>query len=124
MSTEVLQQARAKYDRATAAYMVERRNGGITELDPMDPDESDDIAAGAKWKARNPMAATVMAAWQRCKAELDAAAANVRRDRGDKSCPVCKDRVPMGVVEPAPAPKAYVDSRLPPERDEEAEGLL
>lgn len=26
--------------------------------------------------------------------------------------------------EPAPAPKGYVETRLPPERDEEAEGLL
>lgn len=125
MSTEVLQQARAKYDRATAAYMVERRNGGITELDPLDPDESDDIAAGAKWKARTPIAATVMSAWQRCKAELDAAAANVRRDRGDKSCPVCKDRVPMGEPPAVEAPAMGVaDRRLPPERDEEGEGLL
>lgn len=124
MSTEVLQQARAKYDRATAAYMVERRNGGITELDPMDPDESDDKAAGAKFKARNPVGAAVLGTWQRAKAELDHAAANVRRERGDKSCPVCKDRVPMGPKEPDAAPKAYVDSRLPVERDEEVEGLL
>jgi hypothetical protein len=124
MSTEVLQQARARYDRATAAYMEQRRSGGITELDPLDPDESDDIAAGAKWKARNPIAATVMSAWQRCKAELDAAAANVRRERGDKSCPTCKDRVPMGAKETVPAPAGYTDSRLPPERDEEAQGLL
>jgi hypothetical protein len=124
MSTEVLQQARVRYDRATAAYMAERRSGGITELDPLDPDESDEIAAGAKWKARTPVAATVMGFWQRCKAELDAAAANVRRDRGDKSCPTCaKDE--RGPALPAREPAAGVaDRRLPPERDEEAEGLL
>lgn len=120
MSTEVLQEARTRYDRATAAYMVERRSGGIIELDPLDPDDSDDIAAGAKWKARTPVAGTVMAAWQRCKAELDAAASNVRRERGDLTCPTCPGRVPMGAPPSEAPPQGVADRRLPPERDDEA----
>jgi len=124
MNTDVLQQARAKYDRATAAYWQQRDSGGITALDPLDPDESDEIAAGAKFKARTPVGVTVLGVWQRCKAELDAAAANVRRDRGDKSCPTCaKDE--RGPALPAREPGLGVaDRRLPVERDEEAEGLL
>lgn len=110
-----LSAARAKYDRATAAYWQQRDNGGITALDPMDPDESDEIAAGAKFKARTPVGVTVLGVWQRCKAELDAAAAILRRERGDTSCPTC----PKGEKrEIAPAPGGSVDSRLPVERDD------
>ena len=118
---EVLQAARVKYDRATASYWQQRDNGGITELDPLDPDESDDIAAGAKFKARTPAGATVLGAWQRCKAELDAAAANLRRERGDRSCPVCPGEHDGLRAVPAD-PVVAEDRRLPPERDDEAGG--
>lgn len=118
---EVLQQARAKYDRATHAFREQKHNGGITELDPMDPGESDDLAAGARLKARTPVGVTVFGVWQKCKAELDAAANNVRREQGQAGCPTCPGKAPMGEREmPVPMP----DSRLPRERDEEGEGLL
>lgn len=118
---EVLQQARARYDIATRNFRECKRNGDITELDPMDPAESDERAAGARLKARNPVGVTVFGFWQKAKAELDAAANNVRREQGQAGCPTCPGKAPMGERE---APVPMPDSRLPRERDEEGEGLL
>ncbi len=116
VATEVLYQVRRRYDIATAKYWEQRRNGGIRELDPDDPDESDALAAGAKFRPTTPAAAVVLGVWQRCKAELDAAAANLAREQGKTDCPVCDRAVPMG-EQPA---QFEPDPRLPPERDEDA----
>lgn len=120
-ATGILATARRKFEIATAKYWEQRRNGGIRELDPGDPQESDDIAAGAKYKATTPAAAMVLGVWQKCKAELDQAAANDARERGRTECAICPGPRPMG---PAPAADEgpMPDPRLPPERD--AEGSL
>lgn len=124
MSTEVLQEARRKYDIATAAWFKYRDLGEIALIDPGLQEESDEIAKGRKYKCTSPAASMAMGVWQRRKAELDAAANNVRRERGDLSCPTCaKDEA--GVIPPAREPaRGVADRRLPVERDEEAEGLL
>jgi hypothetical protein len=81
----------------------------------MVPEESDEIAKGRKYRTTSPVAATVMLVWQKCKAELDHAAANHRRELGDTTCATCPAGERGGV---APAPAALPDPRLPPERDD------
>lgn len=117
MSTEVLQEARRKYDLATAQWLKYRDLNEIMPLDPGDKDESDEIAKGRKYKCLSPAAAMAMGVWQKRKAELDHAAANLRRERGDLSCATCDDREARAAKEMdgvVPTP----DRRLPPERDD------
>lgn len=112
---ERLEAARNAYNAATSAYWNQRDDGGIVPLDPAVPKDSDDLAAGAKFKATTPTATKVLGVWQVCKAALDHAAADLRRERGDKACATCPK--PKGYVAPA---RATEDLRLPPEHDEEA----
>lgn len=111
MSNEVLEKARRAYDIATRMYWIQRRNGGIVPLDPSIPKDSDDLAAGAKFKTTTPAAATALGVWQKCKAELDAAQWNQQRALGNEECPVCPKR------ELPPWPEQ--DRRLPPEKDDD-----
>jgi hypothetical protein len=111
MSTDVMQAARRAYDIATRGWHEQRANGGIERLDPSIPEDSDELSKGAKYKATTPAAKTVLGVWQKCKAELDAAAANHRRSLGDESCPTCPKKDEKWI---APEP----DRRLPPERDD------
>lgn len=114
MSDGVLTSARRAYDTATSNWYRQREIGGIVPLDQEIPRDSDDLAAGAKYKAATPAGATVLGVWQKCKAELDAAAAIVRLSRGDVSCPSCP--------KPPPGFEAPRNDRLPPERDDDEAG--
>ena len=109
---ENLTAARKLYEAATAAYWVQRDIGGIAPLDRMDPDDSDEIAKGAKFKCTTPAARTVLALWQRRKAELDHAAGILQRERGDASCVVCSHTEARMAGLPTAAQLA--DMRLPP----------
>lgn len=109
----VLQEARRKYDIATSLWREQRAIGGIVPLDREIPEDNDALAAGAKYKCATPAAVTALGVWQKCKAELDAAAVNNRRAAGDESCSMCP-RPPRSV-----AAVSADDTRLPPERDED-----
>ncbi len=109
---EILAAARRKYDIATAAWRNQREIGGIVPLDPLIPRDNEDLAAGANYKCTTPAAVMVLGVWQKCNAELNAAAATVRSERGNRECPVCP-LAPWAKQESTP------DSRLPPERDED-----
>lgn len=108
----VLQEARRKYDIATESWREQRALGGIAPLDRSIPEDNEELSKGAKYKCTTPAAAMVMGIWQRCNAELNAAAENERRRGGDESCPTCDRPEPMG------RPEAVEDSRLPPERED------
>jgi len=95
---EVLTDAQKAYDIATTAWYRERDAGGIVKLDPNVQADSDEIHRGARYKTTTPAGAMVLGVWQKCKAELDAAAANRKGELALRP-----------------------DSRLPPERDEDAE---
>lgn len=86
---EVLADARDRYDRATQAFRSQKDLGAIVPLDRSIPEEDDEYAKGVRLRCVDGMARAVFAEWQKCKADLDAAAANLQRERGDMSCPVC-----------------------------------
>lgn len=120
---ENLHAARRKYDIATAAWFKYRDLNEIVELDPMISEESDEIAKGRKYKCTSPAATMAMGVWQKRKSDLDHFAAARRRELGDTSCAICKDREARSAKEMGgrmPEP----DSRLPPERDDEQEAPL
>lgn len=107
-AAEVLAKARNKYELATEALHTQRDLGNIVRLDRSVPEEDDEYAKGVRWRCLNGTAATVMGVWQKCKAELDAAAANAEREAGRTA------------HQRTEAP-AIQDSRLPRERDDEEE---
>lgn len=120
MSNDVLAAARRAYDIATASWNEQRRIGGIARLDRDIPEDSDELSKGARYKCTTPAAAMVMGVWEKCKAELDAAAANRRRDLGDESCPTCPEKDSLARTAERIMALAEPDKRLPPEHDDEA----
>jgi hypothetical protein len=109
--------ARSNYEIAEKAYWVERDRGGIVELDRTVPAEQDAWHAGQRWKCVSPEGFVAMGKWQKAKAELDAANAEVMRERGYRGCPTCPGHEASA---PPPVRESMPDSRLPVERDEDA----
>lgn len=113
MSREVFEKAKRAYDSATRSYWAQRDSGGIVPLDMDTAEDAEESYKGVKFKCVTPAAQIVLGAWQKCKAELDAAAADIQRQAGDMECPVCPRKKGDGLL-----PPPEQDSRLPPERDD------
>jgi len=116
IATDNLAVARSAYEIAEKSYWVERDRGGIVELDRTVPAEQDAWHAGKRWKTVTDDGRRAMGHWQKAKAELDAANADVMRERGFAGCPTC----PAHEAGPPPPREPTPDPRLPPERDEDA----
>jgi hypothetical protein len=99
---------RAAYDFAVTRWFAARDAGDIVR-----EDDERERSAGVRWRAASPNGKSALGAFQLAKSNLDHAAARVRREAGDVSCPECS-KLPEG-------PRVdFGDSRLPPEHDEEA----
>jgi len=112
---EVFDRAKRVYESATAAYWAQRDNGGIVALDLSLSEDAEEHSKGVRFKCTTPAARVVLGAWQKAKAELDAASTDLRREAGDNECPVCPVR---NVRVPLPPSHPMQDRRLPPEADE------
>lgn len=109
---EVFDRAKRVYEAATASYWAQRDTGGIVPLDMSLAEDAEEHAKGVRFKCTTPAARIVLGAWQKAKAELDAAAQTLRREAGDDECPVCPQR--KGLVS-IPPRGHEPDRRLPPE---------
>jgi hypothetical protein len=109
---DVFDRAKRVYESATASYWAQRDIGGIVPLDMSLAADAEEHAKGVRFKCETPAARIVMGAWQKAKAELDAASNDIRREAGDATCPVCPRR--EGLVS-IPAREPLPDTRLPPE---------
>lgn len=108
---EVFDRAKRVYESATASYWAQRDGGGIVPLDMSLAEDAEEHAKGVRFKCVTPAARIILGAWQKAKAELDAAQNELRRQAGDTECPVCPVRKGLWSVpdrEPSP------DKRLPP----------
>lgn len=114
---EVFDRAKRVYESATASYWVQRDNGGIAPLDMALAEDAEEHSKGVRFKCTTPAARIVLGAWQKAKAELDAASNDLRREAGDNECSVCPVRNVRVPLPPRPAPP---DRRLPPEPDDVA----
>ena len=112
---EFFDRAKRVYESATASYWVQRDNGGIAPLDMSLSEDAEEHAKGVRFKCTTPAARIVLGAWQKAKAELDAASNDLRREAGDNECPVCPVR---NIRVPLPRPGPSTDRRLPPEPEE------
>jgi hypothetical protein len=114
---EVFDRAKRVYESATASYWVQRDNGGIAPLDMSLSEDAEEHAKGVRFKCTTPAARIVLGAWQKAKAELDAASDAIRLEAGDNECRVC----PVGKgLRSIPPRDPEPDRRLPREAEDVA----
>lgn len=112
---EVFDRAKRVYESATASYWAQRDTGGIVALDMSLAEDAEEHSKGVRFKCTTPAARIILGAWQKAKAELDAAAYDLQREAGNAECPTCPRKKPERALSAVPMP----DTRLPPEADAE-----
>ena len=106
---------RAVYEVAVSGWHRARDEGHfVPETD------SHERFAGVRWKVLNPEGRAAMSAFQLAKSNLDHITERVQREAGDTKCPTCPEKDELGRVVDKLRAIGEPDTRLPPERDEEA----
>jgi len=81
----VMREAILAYENAMTAWWLQRESGGIVRVDSEDPDR----VLGVRYKAATIDGGRALMAFQKARAELNAAVANRRRELGDMTCRPC-----------------------------------